>query len=602
MLEMNPGEEALLRAAFTARCKYRMPSNQSDEPVKEPALERAIRIRNYIEQMIQTVGEHPECELKKSWSRESAYHRAEVVKDIQAIANSAIAPEKEKLIVIGADQKTRTIIGCNPADYDDASIRQLIEQYLDPVPEFEVLCLRSSANADFVVLRFPFQPQRPIVAKRQIRGEGHQIYLDVGQVWIKSGGSETGGTGKRLVNSRQELVELIDITARVNHEVQARIQLLIPQIRLEERTRLGGNEATLLPVLTATDEEFESYVEQLLVGGKVNQLHIALEKLRDRTVFCWQPHFDASGRITIQQISEVKENEFLPAMRRLVLLGLLLVKFSASLEWFDAVIDLFVEVFDSSRALRRAQSPPAQPEPAQTLADHHSYTVPALEALMSVYLIASYALVIRERTRYLKALFPRNVKAIGGPDDNESNSFLLFWPLTYRWGTPNVRRDILVVERYAHGDRIESLMGNSARIKEAVLQLDCLVDWHSILARGPSQGETETQRFFESKYSGIDDSYTRHFTYENLRYVTPMAKRLWDGLLSKSDQMFLDSDLGEIVNGYDAERRKHVLAKFLAYAERQQAEVMWAQQRFPFSVFWEPHELDSLVKAVKTAG
>src|SRR6266850_2457283 len=347
-----------------------MPNPQSEQAVPELALERSLRICNYIEELILAVGEHPECELKTSWPRGSQYHRAEMVKDIQATANSAVGEDKEKYIVIGADQQSRTITGCNPADYDDAGIRQLVENYLDPVPEFEVLSLRSSTNVDFVVLRFPFQPQRPFVAKAQIRGDNNRIYLEEGQIWIKPGGSETGGTGKRLVKSRQELVDLIDITPRVNHEVQTRIGRLMPQIRLEERTRLGSGEATLLPVLTATDEEFESYVEQLLVGDKINHLHVALEKLRDRLVLGWQAHFDPDGRISAKQIGAIKESDFLPAMRRLVLLGLLLIKFSASLQWFDAVANLMVEVFESSHGLRRAQSPPPHEESAPSLAEH----------------------------------------------------------------------------------------------------------------------------------------------------------------------------------------------------------------------------------------
>src|SRR6185369_6993825 len=117
-------------------------------------------------------------ELKKNWPRNTPYHKAEVVKDIQATANSSIPVGKDKYIVVGADQQTRTITGCNPNDYDDASIRQLLEQYLDPVPEFEVLSLKSSANLNFVVLRFPYQKARPFFAKAQIRGDRNQIYLD----------------------------------------------------------------------------------------------------------------------------------------------------------------------------------------------------------------------------------------------------------------------------------------------------------------------------------------------------------------------------------------------------------------------------------------
>jgi hypothetical protein len=240
-------------------------------------VDRLTSIRDFVEQMITLVGEHPECELKKDWRRNTAYHRAEVVKDIQATANSAIAPDKEKYIVVGADEATRTITGCNPADYDDASLRQLLEQYLDPVPEFETLSLRSSAGLDFVVLRFPFQDNRPIVAKGRIQGDRNQIHLDVGQIWIKPGGTETGSTGKRLVTSRQELINLINIEPRVRQEVEARVQKVLPEIRLEERTRLISPASSVLPVFTATDEEFESYVEQLLVAANLNHLNIALD-------------------------------------------------------------------------------------------------------------------------------------------------------------------------------------------------------------------------------------------------------------------------------------------------------------------------------------
>jgi|ERR1041384_191716 hypothetical protein len=250
------------------------PEQQSSEGL---ALARAVRIRNYVEQLVAAVGEHPECELKKSWLRNTPFLRAEMIKDVQATSNSAIDPDKEKFIAIGVDEQTRTITGCNPADYDEAGIRQLLEQYLDPVPEYEVLSLQSSTGVDFVVMRFPFQPKRPIVAKSQIRDDRNRVLLDAGQIWIKPGGPNTAGTGKRLVNSRQELIELINVEPRVKREVESRLEQLLPEIRLEERTRLQAREAAIVPVLTATDEEFESYVEQLLAAERLSHLRVVLE-------------------------------------------------------------------------------------------------------------------------------------------------------------------------------------------------------------------------------------------------------------------------------------------------------------------------------------
>src|SRR5437868_4378643 len=121
-----------------------MTDSKAITEVEASAWERAIRIRDHIERMIKELGEHPECELKGSWRRDTQYHKAEIVKDIQATANSAIVPNREKYIVVGADQTSRKIVGCNHTDFDDASIRQLLETYLDPVPEYEVLQLKSS--------------------------------------------------------------------------------------------------------------------------------------------------------------------------------------------------------------------------------------------------------------------------------------------------------------------------------------------------------------------------------------------------------------------------------------------------------------------------
>lgn len=559
------------------------------------AVDRAVRIRDYVEKLVSLVGEHPECELKTSWTRGTPFHRAEVVKDIQATANS-VAPNKEKYIVVGVDQQTRAITGCNPADYDDASIRQLLEQYLDPVPEFEVLSLKSSSDVDFVVFRFPHQENRPIFAKAQIRGDNNRIHLDVGQVWIKPGGAETGSTGKRLVSSREELVGLVNIEPRVMHEVDMRIQQRLPDIKLEERTRLGAPENAVLPVFTATDEEFEAYVEQLLVGEKINHLHIALEKLRDRTVLLWESALDDTGKISAERIHEIKENEFLPAIRRLVLLGLLLIKFSAPLQWFSPLIDLLVETFAVSHLLRRAQSPSPPDVPAPSLAEHSSYTVPALESLIALYVLAAYALVTRKRYEYLRTMFPRTIDYVRGPDEDAFSSFLLFWPLTYRWGTPDIRRDLLIAQRYSRGDRIESLLGGEHRLKAAVLQVDCLVDWHSVLAQSAPQGENEIRQYFESNFLGINNWYNQNFTKEDLKNVVPLIKNLWEAIVSNDDRFFLDQGIGDIFSKFDLERRKQILVRFLTYAQKAHGETMWAQQRFPFNVYWQPNELNELVR------
>jgi hypothetical protein len=283
---------------------------------EESALDRVKRIRDYVEEMIALVSEHPECELKREWRRDTLYHKAEFVKDFQSIANSSIPVDREKYLVVGADEATKTIIGCNHADFDEAAMRQVLETYLDPVPEFEVLRLTSSSGHDFVIVRIPHQPNRPFIVKAPIR-DNDKTYLEQGELWIKPGAENTGSTGKRRVLTRSEIINLIDIEPRVQQSVAARLEQLIPQIRFEERTRLQGNTFSSISVFTATDEEFDSYVEQLLSENRETQFNILVEKLRDKTVSIWEFKNESSKLITPEDVLQMKVSEFLPAMRRL---------------------------------------------------------------------------------------------------------------------------------------------------------------------------------------------------------------------------------------------------------------------------------------------
>lgn len=217
-----------------------MPISDDQNILAETTLDRAWRISDYIEKLINTIGEHPECELKREWRKTELRDKAEFIKDVQATANSLIPEGKEKFIVVGADEKTKQIMGCSHSDYDDAAIRQLLEIYLDPVPDFELLRLHSSNNIEFVVIRFPPQPNKPFVAKASIRDNQKKTYLREGEIWLKPGGAVTSSSGKRLVKSRAELIGLIDITPHVQKAIADTREQLTTIIRLEERTRLQG--------------------------------------------------------------------------------------------------------------------------------------------------------------------------------------------------------------------------------------------------------------------------------------------------------------------------------------------------------------------------
>jgi len=172
-------------------------------------------------------------------------------------------------------------------------------------------------------------------------------HLSIGEVWLKPSGS----TGKKRVTSRSELLETIDIESLVDKEVEYRVSQLLPEIRKEERTRIGNVGVGAIPSITSTEEEFESYLEQIIASNDSARFNVLLQKLRDKCVESWELKIDVGITLSAEEVREEKTLAFLPAMRRLALLGLLIIKYEAPLEWFNKIADLIVDTFNISNEL-----------------------------------------------------------------------------------------------------------------------------------------------------------------------------------------------------------------------------------------------------------
>jgi hypothetical protein len=288
---------------------------------------------------------------------------------------------------------------------------------------------------------------------------------------------------------------------------------MLPAIRLEARTSLQPQAINAVSALTSTDEEFESFVEQLLTGSNALQLNIIVEKLLDKTVEVWKTDLDEHTLLSAEEILRIKESDFIPAIRRLTLLGLLLIKFSAPQEWFSKVANLLIEIFDTSHNLRKKAERFQQHDSVDSLAEQANHTVPAFESLLSAYVLAGYELS-RISNVYMSLLFSRIVEHVSDPIDvyPEIKWFYLFWPTERAlWGSPKMSRPQMVIERYGNADRIAKLLGGKTGMKSAVLQVDCLIEWHSYLSFD-GQGAPETVRYFKERYPNVSTIYyNAHF-------------------------------------------------------------------------------------------
>jgi len=563
--------------------------------------ERLARVRTTVENIVAKVGEHPEYELKRKWLRDKPPLKAEFIRDVLSTVNSEIPDGRDRYIVVGVDEKSRKFTGCDYDEFDDAKLRQLFDAHLDPTPLFEVMRFKASNGENFVVIRFPYQPGRPFVVKKEIT-ENHDKHLYVGEVWYKPGGPDTPGSGKRRVSSQSELLSLVNIEPRVQREVSERIERMLPAIRLEARTSLQPQAINAVSALTSTDEEFESIFEQLLIGANALPLNIIVEKLRDKTVEVWKTDLDEHTRLSAEEILRIKESDFIPAIRRLTLLGLLLVKFSAPQEWFLKVANLHIEIFDTSHYLAKKAERFHERHSVNSLAEHANYTVPAIESLLSAYVLAGYELS-RNSNVYMSLLFSRIVRHLSDPIDvdPEVKWLYLFWPMERaKWGSPEMSRPQMVIERYGNADRIEKLLGGKTGMKSAVLQVDCLIEWHSHLSFD-GQGTPETVRYFRERYAKVGTTYFPDFFQENFSHIEPLINKLWAAVRTGGGEMndwFVLPGLVDVFRKIEIERRQYLLGKFLLDISKEQSQKMLADNRMPYRVHWPP-EIAALVKRVR---
>lgn len=572
-----------------------MSVNSEENKDSETTLERTKRIIAEIEEMIFTTGEHPEYELKKTWQRNNHFLKAEFIKDIQSIANSSIASEKEKFIIVGADEGTRQITGCDHSEFDEASIRQLLESHLDSVPNYEILYPKATNGKDYVVLRIPHQTRKPFIVKLEIIGDKNQRHLTVGEVWLKPSGS----TGKRRLASREDLLAMIDIDALVQKEVEYRLSQLIPEIRKEERTRIGSVGFGAVPSLTSTEEEFELYVEQIIASNDAARFNVLLQKLRDKCVESWELKIDKSEMLTLEEMREEKELTFLPAMRRLALLGILIIKYEAPLDWFNKIADLLIDIFKLSDELSAIVPYEVRQQKAESLETHLNNYVPALESLMIANILIGYEIKKKSSVKFSSKFFPRlvTVKFDSYYSSGEHQMFYLFYPFYDQ--TVDRRMDLLIMERYGDADKILSFFGNESSMTKTLLQVIFLIDWLSFLSFEKLTNEPQTANYFNKQYPNINTAFIPVYTRESLQNIAPLAKKIWADLpLGEKNYFLLDSNLAEVISTFNVDKRKELFARFLIEAERLHAERMLAQRRFPFDIYWS-EEINSIIQSIR---
>jgi len=574
--------------------------NIEQSSVQAPNLhERASKYREAVEKVVHEVGEHPQYEMKRSCSLSKLSEKIEFVKDIQSIATSKI--DFEKYMVIGADEATKTFCSVtNTSEFDDASIMQILEKYLSPVPLFEVFRLQTSAGEHFVLIVIPKQVSRRILAKVSVPTDDPKdlkprLLLREGDLWTKG-----SSTGKRLAK-----VEDWDdiLNERIESEAEQRARARTAHtIEIALARDKIATSAALIPSVF-TDASFQALMEDLCSStDKASKFALLLERLRDETVEEWHrigAYEDLSKTISSyggtnsipeaqKKVREHITNVLRPAVRWVTLAGIYIVKCSGPTGYFDSIADLLTEIFDSTHSLQMPRFVVPLGQTSQNIEQHISHTVPALESLISLHLIGAYV-ARRNRFQYLRSLLRGEVFASGWQGQDWKKQVMAFWPLSMNppSGEPEELtryggRITLCAARVRNDSGYTKLFGSERATIDALCQYEFCLELNSFLAIPALSPDTGA--YIAKIYPNLDFTFRPDMFAFELNPLHDLAKALFTEIKRSQPvllkQILFDAGLVSILNRPGSEG---IFATFLDSVSKERGEVSMILRRFSAS-------------------
>ena len=282
--------------------------------------------------------------------------------------------------------------------------------------------------------------------------------------------------------------------------------------------------------------------------------------------------------------AEVYQDEFVPALDSTVDLGLQIIKYDASSEWFEIVAKQLREAFEACRGVDRQTA-----NIIATKAGTPSFARPAYDVYVSIRTLATYA-VMRNRFHLLKEILPYYVRFITPDGWSQVSVPLLFWPFSGVAGLPDMRqggRNKSFWDARVHG-AWGQFFGSEDKFLSSASQREFVLEFNSYIFEGVRI--PEVQKLWES-FDNTYFAYLPDFWTRPLDAVLPMAERFYD-ILSQSDKFppafaIETRAMDSIFKSKGAQERLLFLGCFLAHLRSWQAKVMMEQNRFPFMFEWQ---------------
>jgi hypothetical protein len=549
--------------------------------------ERFDRYRVAVQQVVERGIEHPSYELKRAVtiSKDNLADRLDFVKLIQGLANAHIA--EERFIVIGADQKEHKFYNVgNVNEFDPATLSQIIAKYLDPPPRLEVFNnIRADGGESYVLIVVgPDQP-RPIIAITEGKSD-KRVHFSVGNIWIKKDTSLQFATRADF----DQMYEMY-IKQRVDEEAETRARR-----RFEHFREQFGSSLVLAPAAASVPSSdlivgdrgrLTKFAEATISAGNSTNFKMFIEMTRERLVEKWNP-IESLGTLDVaawnKKRTEIYQDEFVPALDSMLDLGLQVVKYDASSEWFSIVINQLREAFEACRRVDRQTANIVSAKPGIP-----SFARPAYDVYVAIRALATYA-VMRERFRFLKEILPHYTLFVTPDGWSQVSVPLLFWPFSGVTGFPDMRqggRNKSFWDAHIHS-AWGQFFGSEDKFLSAASQLEFILEFNSYIFEGVNIPQVKK---LQESLGNTYFAYLPDFWTSPLDPILPMAERFYDAFNRSDDfpqELAVEKKAMDLIfKGKTAQERLLFLGCFLANLRSWQAKVMMEQNRFPFMFEWQ---------------
>jgi hypothetical protein len=211
--------------------------------------------------------------------------------------------------------------------------------------------MQTDSGESYVLIVLSTDQPRPIVAVTEGKSD-KKLHFAVGNIWIKKDTS-------LQVATRADLDQMFDayIKQRVDDEAETRARRRFEHFREEFGSSLALAPTTVsVPsseLIVGDRGRLTKFAEATISSQNSTNFKMFMEMARERLIERWNPLESVGTDIIVWNTKRtvVYEDEFVPALDSMVDLGMQVVKYDASSEWFGLVVNQLREAFEVCRGV-----------------------------------------------------------------------------------------------------------------------------------------------------------------------------------------------------------------------------------------------------------